>query len=217
MLVECLKHELVIQCQVDWRVVVDWDKCLTQFHRKTSSVLKCQMFPSSTEIGGGRIFFKSSNVQNADTWEESAQKPSAGADQRNSILMEEPMPQHPQRPGLREIKQVEMFKKHLDLVPAPEHRAELCLKPAKEVLDREKNRKNTKNKEKREAKKVKLEPAPSPPSTVAAAAATSGSSCKHDQRQELTIHGPTTSNADAAPSSPLKRSRDVAELEEQHS
>jgi hypothetical protein len=187
MLVECFKHELVIPCQVDWRVFMDWDKCLTRFCKKMSSALKWQMFQSSTEI-----FFKSSNVENANTWEESAQKPSAGADQQNGILMEEPMPQCPQRPGLREIKHVEMFKKCLGLVPA-EHRAELCPKPAT------------------------LKPAPSPPSTVAAAA-TSGSSCKNDdERQELTIHGPTTSDAATVPSSPLKRSHVVADLEEQHS
>jgi hypothetical protein len=113
----------------------------------------------------------------------------------------------------REIKQVEMFKKYLNLVPV-EYRAELCPKPAKEVLDGEKNRKNTKSKEKREVKKENLKPAPSPPSIVAAAAATSVSSCNDPRLGELSTHRATSNTTSTAPSSPFKRSRQNAEWEE---
>jgi hypothetical protein len=50
MLVECMKHELVIPCQVDWRFFMDRDKYLTRFYKKMSSVLKWQMLQSSTEL-----------------------------------------------------------------------------------------------------------------------------------------------------------------------
>jgi hypothetical protein len=207
MLTECLKHEQVIPCEVDWRVFMDWDKYLSRLYKKMSSVVKWQMFQSSTEIGGGRMFFKSSNVENAKTLEESLKKPSVVGDIRNGILMEQPQQQYAKRPGLREIKQVEMYKKYRSLVPV-EYRAELCPQPAKEVLDREKTRKNAKSQEKRDVKKAQLKPAPSPPSIVAAA--TSVSSC-NDQGQELTAHG--TTNTTTAPSSPFKRSRENSELE----
>jgi hypothetical protein len=112
------------------------------------------------------MIFKSSNMENAKTFEESLKKTGVLGDQRNGILMELPMQQYAKRPGLREIKQVEMFKQYCSLVPA-EYTDKLCPEPAKEVLDREK--KNSKSKEKREVKRAKLKPSPSPPSMVAAA------------------------------------------------
>jgi hypothetical protein len=145
------------------------------------------------------MFLKSSNRENAESFQESLKKTGVFGDLRNGILMEEPMQQYAKRPGLREIKQVEMYKKYRSLVPA-EYRAELCPEPAKEVLDREKKRKNAKSKAKlkptpsppSEAEKTKLMPTPSPPG------------------QELTCTQGTTNNT-TVPSSPP--SRENAELE----
>jgi hypothetical protein len=164
------------------------------------------MFQSCTDIGGGRMFLKSSNRENAETFQESLMKTGVFGDQRNGILMEEPMQQYAKRPGLREIKQVEMFKKYRSLVPE-EYRAELCPEPAKEVLDREKKRKNAKSKEKREIKKAKLKPAPSPPSE---AEKTKLMPTPSPPGQELTCTHGTTNNT-TVPSSPP--SRENAELE----
>ena len=111
-------------------------------------------------------------------------------------------------PGLREIKQVELWKKYRPLVPE-EHREECCPMPSKEILDGEKNRKNAKSKMKRDAKKKKegkpLMSAPSP-QTVAA---TSTVSISNDP-SELTTH--ETSNNETAPPSSSKRSREDAGL-----
>jgi hypothetical protein len=145
-------------------------------------------------------------VENAKTYEESLKKTGVLGDQQNGILVELPMQQYAKISGLREIKQVEIFKKYCSPVPA-EYRDKLCPDPAKEVLDREKKRKNAKSKEKREVKKAKLKPAPSPPSMVAAA-----TSVNDQQGQELTSTQGTT-NTTTAPSSPLKPSRENAKLE----
>ena len=55
------------------------------------------------------------------------------------------------KPGLKEIKQVELFKKYRPLVPK-EYWDECCPEPVKDVLEREKERKRTKDKMKREDK-----------------------------------------------------------------
>jgi hypothetical protein len=114
------------------------------------------MLQSSSELGVAKIFFKSSNVKNANRLQESVQKLGVTGDQRNGILLEGPMPQYPIKPGLREIKQVELWKKCRSLMPE-EYRDKLCPMPPKEILDGEKNRKNMKSKLQRVAKKDRRE------------------------------------------------------------
>ena len=148
---------------------------------------------------------KSSNRENAETFQEGLKKKGVCGDQRNAILMEQPMQQYAKRPGLREIKQVEMYKKYRSRVPA-EYRAELCPEPAKEVLDREKKRKNAKSKEERELKKAKLKPTPSPPSE--ADKKTKLMPTPSPPGQELTCTQGTTNTTSSSPPS-----RENAELE----
>jgi hypothetical protein len=208
MLIEVLKHEQVIPYKVDWRDFKDWDKYLSRIYKKLSSVLKWQMFQSSSELGVASIFFKSSNVENATSFQESVLKLGVTGDQRNAILLEEePVGQYRTKPGLRDIKQVELWKKYRPLVPE-EFRDELCPMPPKEILDGEKNRKNMKSKlmrvAKKEKKEGKKESEPSPKIVVATTASTASKS-ENDQ-QELTNNGIFINPI--APSSPLKRSRE---------
>ena len=65
--------------------------------------------------------------------------------------MQQPTQLYPTKPGLREIKQVELWSKYRPLVPV-EFREECCPKPAKEVIYREKNKKKAKGKIKRDEK-----------------------------------------------------------------
>jgi hypothetical protein len=206
MLLEAMTHEQVIAYNVKWQEFKDWDKYLNRLYKKMSAVLKWQIFQSSTELGVANIFFKSSNVEDARTLTESLQKPSVVGDARKAVLLQQPTRLYPTRLGLREIKQVELWKKYRPLVPE-EYRDECCPMPTKEVLDGEKNRKNAKSKLKRDAKKVKEGKLKSAPIVVATTARTASSS--HDP-QELTTEG--DSNNETAPQSPSKRSRGDAGL-----
>ena len=206
MLLEGMTHEQVIAYNVKWQDFKDWDKYLNRLYKKMSAVLKWQIFQSSTELGVANIFFKSSNVEDARTLTESLQKPSVVGDARNAVLLEQPTRLYPTRPGLREIKQVELWKKYRPLVPV-EYQDEGCPMPTKEVLDGEKNRKNAKSKLKRDAKKEKEAKLKSAPIVVATTARTASSS---NDPQELTTEG--DSNNEIAPQSPCKRSRGDAGL-----
>jgi hypothetical protein len=64
------------------------------------------------------------------------------------------MPLYATKSGLREIKQVELWQKYHPLVPKHYHN-ECCPRPAKEVLDREKNMKKERGKQKQHEKKEK--------------------------------------------------------------
>ncbi len=85
---------------------------------------------------------------------ESLQKPSVVGDARKAMLLQQPTQLYPTRLGLREIKQVKLWKKYRPFV-LEEYQDECCPMPTKEVLDGEKNRKNAKSKLKRDTKKVK--------------------------------------------------------------
>jgi hypothetical protein len=81
---------------------------------------KWQMFQSSTEVGGGRMSFKSSNVENAKTLEESLKKPGVVGDMRNDILMEQPQQQYAKIPSKfgysnKEVLQSEKHQKLFDV------------------------------------------------------------------------------------------------------
>jgi hypothetical protein len=98
---------------------------------------------------------------------------------------------------LKEIKQVELFKKYRPLVPA-EYWDECCPVPVEGAMDREKERKRTKEKVKREDKSKKKRkvgpPPPDVPLIVAlqqppplVAAASNGQSDLNDQAIQLTL------------------------------
>jgi hypothetical protein len=117
------------------------------------------------------------------------------------VLLEQPTQQYPKRPGLREIKQVKLWKKYRPLVPEEYHK-ECCPMPTKAILDGEKNRKYLKSKQKRDAKKIKegkLKPAPSP-QTVAAQPVVAATTARTD------------SNNESAPPSLSKQSQEDAGL-----
>jgi hypothetical protein len=79
---------------------------------------------------------------------DSLNKPGLTNEQRQTRLGEQPQPLYATKPGLKEIKQVEHYKKYRPLVPK-KYWDECCPEPVKEVLDREKERKRMKDKIKR--------------------------------------------------------------------
>jgi hypothetical protein len=68
MLLEAMKHEQVIAYNVDWQEFKDWEKYLNGIYKHMSTCLKWQMFHSSAELGVTNMFFKHSNVEDAQTF-----------------------------------------------------------------------------------------------------------------------------------------------------
>jgi hypothetical protein len=207
MMSEAMKHELTIPYVVDWRVFKHWDKYLNRIYKtKMSSVKKWQLFGSSTELGLTSMSFKTSNVDDAEMHQECLRKHGISEEERNRILQEQPTPLYATQPGLREIKQVELWSKYRPLVPK-EYQDECCPMPCKEVIDSEKNKKNARGKLKRDEKKEKGKLKVSRPPPIVAATTASSS----NDLQELTTHG-TYSDTTTATSSPSKRSHEEAGL-----
>jgi hypothetical protein len=207
MMAQAMRHELTIPCVVDWQVFKHWDRFLNWIYKgKMSSVKKWQIFHSSTVLGLTRMSFKSSNVEGAKTNEEFLVKRGVTAEERSIILLEQPPPLYANKPGLREIKQVELWSKYRPLVPK-EFRDECCPMPAKEVIDREKNKKKEKGKLKRDEKKEKGKLKVAPQTTIGGVATDK----TVNDPPELTAHAGTSSNP-RAPLSPSKRSLEEAGL-----
>jgi hypothetical protein len=208
MMLKAMSHELTIPYEVDWRVFLNWDKFLNRLYKaKMASVKKWQMFCSSTDIGLTKMCYKTSNLLGAEMEEEGLRKRGVPDAERNSILTQQPTPLYPTKPGLREIKQVELWSKYRPLVPA-EFRDECCPMPEDGVIDREKNKKKAKGKLKRDEKKQKTRPIDA--STSKNADAPSNGDAQ--ETAELTMIRPGTSAA--APSSPCnKRSHEEAGLD----
>ena len=74
---------------------------------------------------------------------------------RDSKLLSEPRVLKP--PGLREIKQVELYTKYRPLVPRI-YQDELCPRPSDKVLERISSERREKGRNKRQAKKVAAGP-----------------------------------------------------------
>jgi hypothetical protein len=90
MLIEALQHDITVPSKVDWQVFKNWDKHLHRIYKKMSAVKKRQIFRSSTNLGLTSMSFKSSNLEDAKTDEESLKKHGVEDDQQNIILLEEP-------------------------------------------------------------------------------------------------------------------------------
>ena len=177
-----------------------------------SSVKKWQMLSSSTDLGLTKMCYKSSNLQGAEMEEECLRKNPLNED-RNIILMAQPTSLYPTKPGLREIKQVELWSKYRPLVPEA-FREECCPKPAKEVLEREKNKKKAKGKIKRDEKKEKgkqetVTRRPTP--IVASTTASTSNGDAQEQPAELTSTSDDATSTRTS-SSPYKQSREEAWL-----
>jgi hypothetical protein len=150
------------------------------YKRKMSSVKKWQMFGSS-HLALTSMNYKSSNVEGAVTEEESLKKRGVNEEERQRILPEElPTLLYAMKPGLLEIKQVELWSKYRPLVPK-EYQDKCCPRPCKEVIDREKDKKKEKGKLKRDEKKEKGKLKVPPTLEVATASSSS------NDPQELTI------------------------------
>jgi hypothetical protein len=118
MMMKVMSHELTIPYLVDWRVFKNWDKFLNWLYKaKMLSVQKWQMFSSSTDLGLTMMPFKSSNLQGAKMEEEGLRKHRVTNVNQSSILMQQPTPLYSMKPGLQEIKQVELWSKYCPLVP----------------------------------------------------------------------------------------------------
>jgi hypothetical protein len=92
MLLEAMKHEQVVPHAVEWGDFKKWNQYLDQIYNKMDSVLKWQMFHSSAEIGVTNFLYKSSNLEGAETFQDSLQKVRVFGERRKAILLEEPEP-----------------------------------------------------------------------------------------------------------------------------
>jgi hypothetical protein len=171
----------------------------TLYKAKLKSVKKWQLFQSSDTIGLTKINCKSSNLPDLADVEEfldALKKPGLTNEERQTRHGERPQPLYATKPGLKEIKQVELFKKYRPLVPK-EYWDECCPVPVEGVMDREKERKRTKEKIKREDKSKKKQKvgapatvplivAPQQPPPLVAAASDGQSEC-NQQAIQLTL------------------------------
>jgi hypothetical protein len=71
---------------------------------------------------------------------DSLNKPGLTNEERETRLGEGSQPLYATKPGLKKIKQVELFKKYRPLLPK-EYWDECCPEPVKGVMDREKENK----------------------------------------------------------------------------
>jgi hypothetical protein len=124
-------------CRVSADIMKDYQKFFDLFYRNftTPKILKWQIFTCSTE-GAMKttIILRASDLPNAETTDyEMGKQVNGGADER-AVLMATELETLP-APGLKEIKQVELYTKYRPLVPE-EYRP----KPSDEVLKRVANR-----------------------------------------------------------------------------
>jgi hypothetical protein len=137
-------------CRVSAAIMKDYQKFFDLFYRDftTPKILKWQIFTCSTE-GATKttITLRASDLPDAETTNyELRKKVKGGADGR-AVLMATELESLP-APGLREIKQVELYTKYRPLVPEM-YRDELCPKPSDEILKRIAKQKDDKRKSKR--------------------------------------------------------------------
>ena len=117
--------------------------------------------------------------------------------QQKSILLKNPTPLYATKPGLQEIKQVELFSKYRPLGPI-EYRDECCPRPCKKVIEKEKDKKKAKGKLKRDEKKEKGKLTVTPGTAV---------------RTRMSGNGNEKKSLPTTPLSPSKRLHEEAELE----
>ena len=131
-------HRVTQDMMVDWCVLLD--VLYADFTK--IGIKKWQIFQCTD--GTTNIVVKSSNLQDAEEKKFDMKKKDCLDEKRVHALRQSPTVL--KAPGLREIKQVELFKNYRNLIPE-EYRDELCPKLSDEVLRRVKGDTNEKKKE----------------------------------------------------------------------
>ena len=106
--------------------------------------------------GIGMVQFKTSDLDDAEVIEQNIIKTNIGTTERQSLLNAGPEKMYTQRPGLSEIKQVELFTKWRNLLD-DESKDITCPEPSKEASMRVKEAKIERKKLKEDVKKKKAE------------------------------------------------------------
>jgi hypothetical protein len=136
-----IQHKQIVPHLVDWNVFKDYDKHLSAFYTPTikSGVKKWQIFRSSQSLGIGKYECWSSNLPDKEIATEQLYKRGVSSQDRLDKMSTSAPPLYSSRPGLKEIKQCELYNKYRPLLTL-EYRDILCPKPADDVLARDKRR-----------------------------------------------------------------------------
>ena len=162
----CNESPYVKAKQVYWDDFFDYKKFFESIYKKLHAVNKYQIF-SSMEVtrhlpgqlahdGIGTVQFKTSDLDDAEVIEQNIIKTNIGTTERQSLLNAGPEKMYTQRPGLSEIKQVELFTKWRHLLD-DESKDITCPEPSKEASKRVKEAKIDRKKLKEDVKKKKAE------------------------------------------------------------
>jgi hypothetical protein len=155
-LTEALNHaEQVDCCIIEHGLFRDWDGYISTSAKDTlDSVKKWQIFKVSDARQG--IMTKiSSNLPDATRADENFFTSKVATNLRNEIVVAKyPLPLYQQRPGLKPIKQMELFIKLRPLIPS-EYWDDICPQPSLDVMLKYKKEKSEKNRKKREDSKAK--------------------------------------------------------------
>ena len=149
------KNELITAHRVSSEDFVDWEKYLNklyrQFDKPGPGIEDWQLFSCSSPVQGQKVTmkFRNSNRDDANTHDFELEK-HMSAETRKQLFAEKP--ESISKPGLREIKQCEMFFKYRPLVPE-EYCNVLCPKLTDDVIEHVRKAKSDKGKAKRQSKK----------------------------------------------------------------
>ena len=163
----CNESPYVNARQVYWDDFYDYNKFFESIYKKLHAVKKYQIFSSMglktlvppgerAQDGIGMVQFKTSDLEDAEVIEQNIIKTNIGTTERQSLLNAGPEKMYTQRPGLSEIKQVELFTKWRHLLD-DESKDITCPEPSKEASMRVKEAKIERKKLKEDVKKKKAE------------------------------------------------------------
>jgi hypothetical protein len=141
-------------CIVDRTEFRDWDTFVAKFAKdKLESVKKWQIFKVSDK-GKGVMTKLSSNLPDATKEEEYFYTDKITTNQRDVIIYNVyPSPLYQQSPGLRPIKQMELYIKFRPLI-REKYWSDICPEPSQEVQSKFRLVKIEKGRKKREEKKA---------------------------------------------------------------
>jgi hypothetical protein len=199
-LCEAVKHELVVPYAITWRDFQNWDKMFNILYKGSlQAVNKYQIFRCDEDLDDGDLECKTSDLETASTSVDKLKKKGMAVLERvEKLLHLKPEPLYTEKPGLKPIKECELYFKYRPHVPE-EFREECCPTPSDEVLETEANRKKEK------IAKYKKEKSDKAKKQVSAATV---DNISNDRPQELTTEGLEQSGNATSPTSPSKRKRD---------
>jgi hypothetical protein len=199
-LYEAVEHELVVPYAITWKDFHNWDKMFNILYKGSlHAVNKYQIFRCDEALDDGDLECKTSDfLENASTSVNKLKKKGmAVLDGVEKLLNLKPEPLYTEKPGLKPIKECELYFKYRPHV-SEEFREECGPTPSDEVLETEANQKKEKIAKYKKEKSAKAKKQVS--ATV--------DNISNEDRQELTTAGLEQSENATSPTSPSKRKRD---------